>query len=585
MHQSTLTNHPHRAATMRYIALCIPLIIASMVLALVTVAEARTLPDESPASSELSHRANTVSVPGASNFVVGSIVGQPQTTRYYDFVVSEMKGAPDGFTKNMLVVNGVFPGPTIEANQGDRLVVKVTNQMSNRTSIHWHGILQNGTNYYDGTAAITECGIPTGESLTYDFLVDTFSGTTWWHPDEPWFLDGTEYTDGIEGALIVHPRSYPPHFPTWDEDLVIELADVYHTFSGIIAAELTGGTGSLSPLEVQFSDSGVINGIGQYNGSTNYFNFDLKPNKTYRLRLINEGSEAEIRFSVDHHPLTVIEADGTLIEPQTVTGVTLGVAQRYSVLITTNQTAEPQGNYWMRAELITLGTLPGSNSDIRGIIRYGNSKSLPTASTDPGVPGSGLSDLDTATLVPAIVKTPPNSTKSYVVHFTLAISTDGGAIAFMNGTSWQPLTNTSTLSQIAQKGQSFAPEGPSVQFGDQFMITEDSIEVVDLLLVNDGPGEHPFHFHGHTPFILGSNTGIFDGTGLNTVNPMYRDTYFVPGTGWLLLRFVTDNPGIWTFHCHIAWHMAIGLLMQINSLPSKAAKFDIPQTIIDQCRV
>ncbi|EKM52883.1 uncharacterized protein PHACADRAFT_261553 [Phanerochaete carnosa HHB-10118-sp] len=568
---------------MRYIVLCIPLIIASVALALVTGAEARTLPDQSPASSGLSRRGNTVSVPGANNFVVGSIIGQAPTTRTYDFVVTEMEGAPDGFTKPMLVVNGLFPGPTIEANQGDRLVVKVTNQMSNTTAIHWHGIPQNGTNYYDGTAAITECGIPPGQSLTYDFSLDTFSGTTWWHAHYD-----TEYTDGIEGALIVHPRSYPPNFPTWDEDLVVVLTDVYHTFSGIIAAELAAGNGSLSPILLQVPDSGAINGIGQYNGSTNYFDFDLKPNKTYRLRLINEGSEDPIRFSVDYHSLTVIEADSTLIEPQVVSGVAIEVAQRYSVLITTNQTAEPQGNYWMRAELASVATLPGANADIRGIIRYGGNKSLPTASTDPGVPGSGLSDLNVATLVPAIAKTPLDSTKSYVVDFTLTQSTDGGAIAFMNGTSWQPLTNTSTLLQIVQdgqKGQSFAPEGPSLQLGNQFMITEDTIQTVDILLVNQGPGGHPFHLHGHAPFILGSNTGTFDGTGINTVNPIYRDTFLVPNGGWTLIRFVTDNPGIWAFHCHIAWHMAVGLLMQINSLPSVSAKFDIPQTILDQCRV
>ncbi|EKM52861.1 uncharacterized protein PHACADRAFT_100787 [Phanerochaete carnosa HHB-10118-sp] len=573
---------------MRYIALCIPLIIASMAFALVTGAEARTLPDQSPASSGLSRRGNTVSVPGANNFVVGSIFGEPPKTRHYNFVVSEMKGAPDGFTKNMLVVNGLFPGPTIEANQGDRLVVHVTNHMSNRTTIHWHGIPQNGTNYYDGTAAVTECGIPPGQSLTYDFSLDTFSGTTWWHPNGLWYLVDTQYTDGIEGALIVHPRSYPRKFPTWDEDLVVELADVYHTFSTTIASQILFGGGTLNPLQLEVSDSGAINGIGQYNGSTRYFDFDLKPNKTYRLRLINEGSAAQIRFSIDYHALTVIEADNTLTEPYTVSDLTLGVAQRYSVLITTNQTAEPEGNYWMRAGLINETFVAGVNTDIRGIIRYGNSKSTPTTSTDPGVPGSGLSDLNPALLAPAIATTLPDSTKFYNVNFTVGPRTGGGTIATMNGTSWEPLSGTSTLLQIleaAKKGQTFAPEGPSLELGNQLIITENSIQVVDLLLVNVGFGIHPFHLHGHMPYILGFGNGTYDGTGLNTVNPIARDTYEVPSNGWLLARFVTDNPGIWTIHCHIAWHMQAGLLMQINSLPSKSAKFNIPPAILSQCGV
>lgn len=39
---------------------------------------------------------------------------------------------------------GMFPGPLVEANTGDRIVVKVTNNMVNGTAIHWHGMFQNG---------------------------------------------------------------------------------------------------------------------------------------------------------------------------------------------------------------------------------------------------------------------------------------------------------------------------------------------------------------------------------------------------------------------------------------------------------
>ena len=77
----------------------------------------------------------------------------------------------------------------------------------------------------------------------------------------------------------------------------------------------------------------------------------------YRLRLIHMGSAAQIRFSIDYHALTVIETDSTLTESYEVEGVTLNVAQRYSVLVTTNQDAESAGNYWMRAELISATTV------------------------------------------------------------------------------------------------------------------------------------------------------------------------------------------------------------------------------------
>jgi Multicopper oxidase len=95
--------------------------------------------------------------------------------------------------------------------------------------------------------------------------------------------------------------------------------------------------------------------------------------KTYRLRILNTGSFAAIRFSVDNHPLTLIEADGTLLAPTQVSGVTVEVAQRHSVLLYANQTSSPNGTYWMRATLQTdmfTYNQPGQNVDIRGVIRY-----------------------------------------------------------------------------------------------------------------------------------------------------------------------------------------------------------------------
>jgi len=95
--------------------------------------------------------------------------------------------------------------------------------------------------------------------------------------------------------------------------------------------------------------------------------------KTYRLRIVNTGSFAAVRFSVDSHPLTLIEADGTLLAPTQVSGVTVEVAQRYSVLLHANQTSSPNGTFWIRATLQTdmfRYDQLGQNDDIRGVIRY-----------------------------------------------------------------------------------------------------------------------------------------------------------------------------------------------------------------------
>ncbi|EKM55004.1 uncharacterized protein PHACADRAFT_60261, partial [Phanerochaete carnosa HHB-10118-sp] len=460
------------------------------------------------------------------NFVLNGLAGQPAQTRSYDFVISQVQGAPDGVSKPMLVVNGMYPGPTIEANQGDRIVVNVTNTLENRTSIHWHGLFQNQTNYYDGTAGITECGIPPGQNLVYNFTLGEFSGTTWWQ----------YYTDGVTGALIVHPSSPPPEaFPTWDDELVVQLADLYHTFSTVLLASylspwgidgVAGAAGTEGDEPVP--DAGTINGLGQWGGNGSYFNFTLEPNKTYRVRLVHTGSFGSIRFSVDYHALSVIEADGTLVAPYNVTGLTLAVAQRYSVLLRTgNATGGP---FWMRAELqsdMFTYVEPGQNLDIRGVLRYGpaaNGTALPVETDDPGVPSdAALQDLDTAQLAPAVAAAAPASTRQYPITFALELADSQLFLGFMNGTSWTPLEGTTTLLQAraaSQAGGVYGVEGGSLQAGQQFMVTEDSVQVVDLLISNLDDGDHPFHLHGHRPWLMGTGVGRYVGQALNATNPL-----------------------------------------------------------------
>lgn len=58
-----------------------------------------------------------------------------------------------GVVREMLMINGQFPGPLIEVNIGDTVIVNVTNALSkNSTTVHWHGLYQNGTTWFDGTS-------------------------------------------------------------------------------------------------------------------------------------------------------------------------------------------------------------------------------------------------------------------------------------------------------------------------------------------------------------------------------------------------------------------------------------------------
>jgi iron transport multicopper oxidase len=100
---------------------------------------------------------------------------------------------------------------------------------------------------------------------------------------------------------------------------------------------------------------------------------------------------------------------------------------------------------------------------------------------------------------------------------------------------------------------------------------------IEVVLVNDMAEQHPFHMHAHAPWVVGSGTASLSdiqagNLPLKLSGAMKRDVYTVPpcdtddsgdctNHGYLVLRFTTDNPGVWIFHCHIDWHLAAGLAM------------------------
>src|SRR5919199_2802598 len=111
--------------------------------------------------------------------------------------------------------NGQVPGPTIEAEVGDTLVVEFTNELSEPTTIHWHGLRVPAD--MDGTESVQRAVEP-GESFEYRFAVPD-AGTFWYHSH----VNETEQLErGLYGALIVRGLDEP----TLDRERVLLLDDL-----------------------------------------------------------------------------------------------------------------------------------------------------------------------------------------------------------------------------------------------------------------------------------------------------------------------------------------------------------------------
>lgn len=117
----------------------------------------------------------------------------------FDLRITEAQLNFDGSAQSALAINGKSPGEAIEVNWGDVVEITVHNDMATApTTIHWHGILQKGTNDQDGVPGVTECAIAPGSSRTYTWLASTY-GTGWYHSHTV-----AQYGAGIRGPIIVH---------------------------------------------------------------------------------------------------------------------------------------------------------------------------------------------------------------------------------------------------------------------------------------------------------------------------------------------------------------------------------------------
>lgn len=554
----------------------------------------------------------------------------PPQRREFTWSVRDHVHNPDGVFRPMILVNDMYPGPCIEANEGDTIVVHVNNQASNATAIHWHGIYQTGTPHMDGTVGITQCPIAPGVSFTYEFKVTGQSGTYWWHGHQ-----GLQSSDGMHGPLIIHSREERTlqELP-YDSDRVVLLSDHYHDLSSALLWQyLMPDMENDEPVP----ESGLINGrnirnCDEYpsqhcdNLTTNVglASMVLERNKSHRLRFINVGAFAEFSVQLDGHELAVTEVDGTDVHPASYHRLNISPAQRYSVVVNSNVTSA--STFWMRARMITnCFTDPSTTMkpDVVAVVRYDDDDNTVPNSTDwTEQLAQDCKDMNTTELVPVdAVTVPPEPDAVFYLRSNFEIGAYRLSRGFFNGSSWRANSAAPTLQRsidgLSSSNSSFAVSSApadhvskghtSAAFvNDQafhaekeLVIQTRGVQTIDVLISNFDDGAHPYHLHGYKFSVLAQGHGqpplTSVGAAINreslsplydTIdfsNPLRRDTASVEGYGWILLRIIADNPGQWAFHCHVSWHAEAGLLMQFLTNTDELAKMQFPQTNRDLC--
>ncbi|PWZ52442.1 Laccase-10 [Zea mays] len=546
------------------------------------------------------------------------------TTRHYTFNVTMKKVTRLCTTRAIPTVNGQFPGPKIVTREGDRVVVKVLNNVKDNVTIHWHGVRQLRTGWSDGPAYVTQCPIQTGQSFVYNFTITGQRGTLFWHAHVSW-MRATLY-----GAIVILPkRGVPYPLPVKPyKDVPVIFGEWFNADpEAIVAQALQTGAGP------NVSDAFTINGLPGplYNcSSKDTFKLKVLPGKWYLLRLINAALNDELFFSIANHTLTVVDVDAAYVKPFHTDIVLITPGQTTNVLLRAKPDAGcPAATHLMLARPYGTGQ-PGTfdNTTVAAVLEYappGHIRSLPLFR--PSLPA--LNDTAFAANYSARLRSlatpdyPANVPRAVDRSFFFAVGLGtnpcpvnqtcqgpNGTMftASMNNVSFNMPTTALLQAHYGSVAGVYTPDFPvapldpfnytgtppnntNVSHGTKVVVLDynTSVEVVLQATSILGAESHPLHLHGFDFFVVGQGFGNYDSSKdppkFNLVDPVQRNTVGVPAGGWVAIRFFADNPGVWFMHCHLEVHTSWGLKMAwvVNDGPLPEQKLMPPPADLPKC--
>lgn len=256
----------------------------------------------------------------AHGALASALVSVPTPGSAEDWLV--LRAAPQAFSllpsaqpvASMWAYNGQYPGPAITLRQGDTLRVRLRNDLSQPTTVHWHGI--RVPNAYDGVPGMTQNPVQPGQQFEYRFVVPD-AGTYWYHPH----VNTIEQIGrGLIGAVIVQERKPPEIDADWTwvlSDLRLDRnGQIVDNFRDLHDAAHAGRVGNVV----------FINGGLQQD-------FSSPPNARIRLRLLAATSARIFALQFGDSRAWLMALDGHPVPVQPLTEpLVLAPGQRADVL-------------------------------------------------------------------------------------------------------------------------------------------------------------------------------------------------------------------------------------------------------------
>jgi bilirubin oxidase len=399
--------------------------------------------------------------------------------------------------------NSLVPGPLIDVFEGDTVRIRLENQLSQETTVHWHGLpvppAQDG-NPMDPIAP--------GASRIYEFALPVGSAGTYWYHPHPHEFTAEQVFRGMAGLLIVRSRTDP--VPVAIEEKLLVISDLRLAADGTIPAN--------TPMDWQNGREGnfvLVN--GQYQPV-----LMINPGQSQRWRILNATNARYLRLALTGHTLTLIGTDGGLLRSPVpgLDEILLAPAERVEVIVTASLSSQASA---------ALQALPYNR---------GGMGMMATSSTT--IPLLTLSYTAAATAAVAL----PSALNSISA---LGVATTTKRLVFSSGMGTGGMGGGMMSFQI--DGKSFDPA--------RIDLASRVNEVEQWTIENRSSMDHPFHLHG-TQFQVVSRTR----SGVTAAEPFlaWRDTVNVAAFESVAFNVVQHELGKRMYHCHILEHESQGMM-------------------------
>ena len=436
-----------------------------------------------------------------------SVFREPRTLRSQDGLLRvelraaerdvEVAGAP----ARVLTYNGQLPGPTWRLQPGDRLQVRLVNELTAPTNLHLHGLhvspVGNGDNPF--------VSVQPGQQFDYEIQLpaDHPPGTYWYHPH----LHGRvadQLSGGLYGAIVI-----ADDVPVTRERVMV--------VSDISVRQ----DGTLRPVSRPERMAGREGDLVLVNGQQRP-TLTARPGETERWRVVNACTSRYLNLALAGQALQVLAIDsGRRRTPTDAEQVLLAPGNRADLLIQTRAG---------RSELRSVGYDRGTPMMAMMSRAAGNlSGPVPLATLEVnGAQATAVSGAGRGVEPPDLRRRRPARNRELSFTMRMGMGMGMGGVAF--GFDGRPFDHERT-DQAVQAGA-----------------------VEDWTIHNTTPMDHPFHLHVWPMQIIDDN-------GLEPAEPTWRDVVNVPADGQVTVRIdFTEPVGRTVYHCHILDHEDAGMM-------------------------